>query len=110
MHYLHIVHNVYLVSPPCVSEYYEECFLTDHESGLVLIFLCCEFYNVVPGHCFSVERAACEGFSDPLSPLCSLSPLSVVPSAAIKRSGQIILQQNWFHIRSQSPIWDLTAS
>lgn len=27
-------------------------------------FLCCEFYNVVPGHCFSVWRAACEGFSD----------------------------------------------
>ena len=100
MHYLHIVHNVYWVCPPCVSQYYEECFLTVHESG----FLCCEFYNVVPGHCFSVERAACEGFSDPLSPLCSLSPLSVVPSAAIKRSGQIILQQNWFHIRSQSPI------
>ena len=69
MHYLHIVHNVYWVSPPCVSEYYEECFLTDHESVRSTLFLC-EFYNVVPGHCFSVGRAACEGFSDLLSAHC----------------------------------------
>ena len=83
-----------------------ECF---HESILVHLSLCCEFYNVVPGHCFSVEReSGCvKGL---VTCSCSVSPLSLVPTAAIKRSGQIILQQNWFHIRSLSPISDLTAS
>ena len=64
MHYLHIVHNVYWVSPRSVVWGSLVNVFWRFKNQIWSTFPCCEFYNVVPGHCFSVWRAACEGFSD----------------------------------------------
>ena len=66
MHYLHIVHNVYWVSPPCVWREWEcrECSPTFHESDLVHFFCVVNFTMLSPAIVLVSREWLCEGFSD----------------------------------------------